>query len=894
MLDPSEIAAWDSTETTVITALPYDLSPPYTGRRAVLDALVAVCQQSREHGRLGLQLLVGETGMGKTRTVKELGAVVGRQHSGTRVFYGRASATPYSSFARVLEERFQITPTQSPEMAQQYIQQAVSEVMPGARATDVAHLLAYLMGLPFADSPVLGPLIEAPQQLESRIFIALRRFLAADAKQGPLVFVLEDLERAGDETINLLHYLVAGLTAVPVVFIATAEQRLLENYPNFGAGEVPFERTLLGPLSDDDAVALLRALCRPLGEIPARLVAHAKSLDGSPRALMELIRLLLEIGIIVRAGQSSWTVDRDLLAATSLPHTYHELAAQRLAAVPPHERLLLEQAAIIGETFWLDAVVALIRLGALAGHAADGPTLSDIASSTEYARRSVGQAVEQLVEREWITRVDTSAAPGEPEYAFANPLVRELIYDRIDELSRRGYHETAAQWLALRPDGAAPERQEQVAYHLERAGNAAEAARHYQLAASAAREGFLNERAVLLYWRALGCLDRSDVATRILIWHDLGSVYELTGEFEKALDAFEHMLRLAWLVAARTKAAVAFNKMGRVWRGKGDLKQALAHLERAADLFEQTGDHRGMAGSFDDIGKVLCLLGRYEEAYEKIATALEWRDRSGDLRSIAMSVSNLGDVQHARGQFDEAQRCYRQALELRREIDDRWGITDSLNHLAVLAWDRGDHDRARHGWLQALDEAEQIGALPLAGIVLCNLGELALAEGNLEEGRRRASEALEIARDIDERRLQAESMLILAQLEKAEGVLEQARALAHEAHSVAAEAGLRESEARALVCLGDVFSASLYDTEQSPPHPGDIPAAQDYYQRGITLLRQIGNEADLARALERFGRYRIERGEGGPGKDILREALVIYSKLDMRRGEHVERLLASL
>ena len=87
--------------------------------------------------------------------------------------------------------------------------------------------------------------------------------------------------------------------------------------------------------------------------------------------------------------------------------------------------------------------------------------------------------------------------------------------------------------------------------------------------------------------RALACIAEHDHATRIHLWHDLGSIYELIGDFEAALGAFERMLRLSWVAASKTKAAVAFNKMGRVWRRKGDLKLALGGLFDPSELIDR-------------------------------------------------------------------------------------------------------------------------------------------------------------------------------------------------------------------------------------------------------------------------------------------------------------------
>ena len=52
--------------------------------------------------------------------------------------------------------------------------------------------------------------------------------------------------------------------------------------------------------------------------VPPQLVIHARGLGGSPRAIHELVRLLLESDVIIREGLM-WRVDVVKLAATKLP-----------------------------------------------------------------------------------------------------------------------------------------------------------------------------------------------------------------------------------------------------------------------------------------------------------------------------------------------------------------------------------------------------------------------------------------------------------------------------------------------------------------------------------------------------------------------------------------------
>ena len=916
--EPGELFGDAEGERTVVAALPFELKPRFTGRRSIVERLEARFDHVVAARELAFVGLIAEPGMGKSRLVGEIARAALQKDPATVVLVGAPdeAGTAHAAMARMLAARFGIAPGEAAAEAREKIIAGVAEVLPAARVTEVAHLLAHLMRLPFEDSPVVGPLAAAPQQLESRTFIALRRLFAADADQHPLILCFENVEQSGAETVNLIHYLAAGLRGARVMLIATATPQVSERHPSFGDGDVALETIALGALAPEDAEHLLRELCRPLAEVPQRLIVHARTMGGSPRALHELVRLLLENACFVRGPGALWQVDAARLAATTLPRTYDQIVAARLAVMEPRERRVLEMCAVIGETCWLDAVVALHRQtgpgGALdpqAGPAGalhraeaggfrdpDGPTLTQIAASGDQSRLDVTAALGTLVEHEWLAEEQTSSVPGEREFRFAYPNLWQLVYKATDEARRRRHHLTCARWLELRPEGRAALAQEDVARHLELAGELREAAARYRRAAEAARAVYDNERAIRLYDRALACTGDSDVASRIHLWHDLGSVYELIGDFEAALGAFERMLRLSWVVAAKAKAAVAFNKMGRVWRHKGDLRLALEYLERGHELFKSAGDARGIAGSLDDIGKVLHLLGRYDEAFAKITEALSRRGKGGDKRSIASSLSNLGNVQIDRGQFEPALNCHREALQLRRDAGDRLGVIVSQNNLAVLMYELGDLAEARTGWTAALAEAEEIGALPTSAMVLCNLGELALVEGKLEEARSRLEDALEIIEDIEDRQLETECCRNLALLENQLGNTERARRFGERAVQVAERAGLREKEGMALVALAQVLAGSLFDADRTQVDgllPEELPA-DGYFRRGVEVLRSIGHDGEYAKALEAYGRYQIENGRTLPGKDMLKEALAVFVRLGMRRAADVEALLQTV
>jgi len=878
---------------TIKMSSPYELRPRFTGRHRALTQLHDLTIAAFDGRELGFAIVVGEPGMGKSRMINELAARVRADHPTTRLFHGVAdeNSHAYGPVARALTARFGIAAGEDPAVSRDKLSAELAEVVDSERLPEVAHLIAHLLRVPFEDSPIVTPIAGSPQRLEARLFMALKRFLVAESERYPLLIVIENLEQCGADTINFVHYLTAGLRHHRVAIIGTATAALAARHPTFGEGDITPVRIEIGALAPAEAEDLLRELCNQLDQVPAVLTAHVRTMNGSPRTIYELVRLLLETHCIVREAMA-WRVDHKALAAITLPRSYEELVAARLRVMEPIERRLVEMGSTVGDTSWLDAILALERHGQC-GNDPDGPTLSQIAGSGDQSRLAVVTAIGRLVEHGWLLEVSQSSIAGERELRFANSHLWSIVYNGIAEPTRCEYHAVVARWLELHPEGMSPAAQEEVARHLALAGDAREAATRYRRAAEAARAAYANQRAIELFDRALACIGAHDLGARIQLWHDLASVYELIGDFEAALGGFERMLRLSWVAASKTTAAAAFNKMGRVWRRKGDLKLALEYLQRGLDLFRGAGDARGVAGSLDDIGRALHMLGRYREAEAQITEALARHTKDGDQRAIATSLSRLGNVHQDLGHYESAYECHRDALAIRNATGDRWGQIVARNNLAALSFELGELAEARAGWLGVLPEAEAIGALPLSALVLTNLGEVALAENKLDEARSRLENALEIIEDIEDRGLEAVCCRHLASLEKIQGNTGAARELAERALTVAQSAGLREPEAQAYMTLGDVLSASILDEEATDA--GAVPPAAMAFGSAIEVLEHIGNDALLAKALFVFGRYKAEMGDLAQAKDMLRDALMMFSKLGLeRQSSEVEKLLASM
>jgi len=874
-----------------------DLASVFVGRTSVLEQLrerFDLCCNGRA---FQFVTLMGKPGFGKTALLAQIAEHLKEEGCSEevppRILYGRAGghgAPPFVAFIRVLAQLFNFHEGQTSNEGREAILKGVAEVIPESRVTEVAHLVGQLMRVPFVGSPVLEPLLASPAQLEMRMFMAMRRLLAAYAEKSAVLIMFDQMERATPETVNLLHYLAAGLGSSPIMVLLAGRDAMLDLHPRFGQGEFDSVQIDLPPLEVEESAELLKALLAPCGEIPDEILAIVRSRpDSSPRLVGEMMRLLLEAGV-VDADTDPWGTDLELMSDLIVPATHEGIISKRLESLAEGDRLVLEKCAACGEVFWLEAVVALIRSGSIASGEPDGPNLDVIADTGERTHQSVAEALARHQTRGFIVESEISQIRGQREYRFAYPPIWNLVYERIDAVDRCHYHQVIAQWLELRPEGGNAENQEEVARHLELAGDGSAAAQRYRRAADLARVMHLNDKAIRLYRQALACLAEQDVGTRMYLWHDMGSVYALRGDYDDALAAFEKMLRLSWVMNSRSKGGVAFNKMGRIYRQKGDLELAIQYLERGQALFDQAGDQRGIAGSLDDVAQVFRLQGHYEEALEKSSVSLEQRRRIGDARSIAVSLTNIGNIERDRGLLNEAAACHEEALSLRREVVDQDGMIMSLNALAIIDYVRGGVERGVELWQEALAISEEIGAIPHQAMLLNNLGEAAIAMGETVKARQRLEEAVQLARLMDDRRVLTDALRNISDLEVQGGNTDRARKLAEEAMDVAKRAGMREYEGRALLALGEAYGATLFDDTGTD----SAQLAKEYFASAVELFRELDNQAELAKALSQYGEFLVERGNPDGGKILLEEARHIFQKLGMKAREAVSKKINDL
>jgi ABC-type oligopeptide transport system substrate-binding subunit/serine/threonine protein kinase len=557
------------------------------GREAELKHLQEAFCTVVEEGELQMVTVTGEAGVGKSRLLHEFDVWAELLPESFYYFRGRAGQEtqnlPFGLLRDLISFRLEILDSDPTDVVGAKLEQGLLQALglqpglgtsSGEGTSKSAVLIGCLLGFALGERRTLASTLDDPQQLHDEALAALVRYFRGLAGQAPVLILLEDLHWADDSSLDALNSLARAVASEPVMIVCTARPALFERRPHCGEGQPFHARLALAPLSQRDSRRLVAEILQKLGEVPAtlrdRLVAGA---EGNPFFLEELIRMLVEDGVIATA-EDRWTLKPERLAEIRVPPTLTGVLQARVDRLPAEERIVLQQASVVGRLFWDQAVT---RIYASSGGGADEAAVTDRLAA--------------LRGREMIYQRETSAFAEAREYIFQHALLREVTYESVLKRLRKVYHGLVADWLLGQAGERAGEYTSLLADHLALAGRTEEAVKYLLEAGGRARGLYAHQEAIQAYERALALLTEmgdEERAARTLM--KLGLTYHTAFDFQRARQAHEEGFRL-WQHAASILPAkplpLAPHALRLHWENPRTLDPGLANDVRSSTIIHQ-------------------------------------------------------------------------------------------------------------------------------------------------------------------------------------------------------------------------------------------------------------------------------------------------------------------
>ena len=736
-------------------------SSAFVGRSAELTELEAALADAAA-GRPRLALIVGDSGVGKTRLLSELTSRA--RASGARILSGDCMSLgegelPYAPLVGALRS---LARAGDP----------VLEQLPPAVRRELSTLLPVLQD----GAPASAP--SGDESAQARLFEAVLWLLDRLGEDAPVLLAIEDLHWADRATRSFVTFLGRSLCRERVLMVATYRFDELHRRHPLRPVLVELERNPgsmrieLRPLTREELVEQLGDLlgAPPDGDLVERVLKRS---EGYPLFVEELMAASLD-------GRGP------------LPSTLRDALMVRLERLP-------------------DAAQAVLRVIAV-GQRLDDQLLIDVAG--------LDQAALQEALREAVANHILVVAT-EGGYRFRHVLLREVVEDDLLPGERTQIHVRLARALEARVerDGASVYLTAAIAHHYASAGDQPAALRWSVRAADAAERVRAYGEAAALLERVIELFDRVPDA-EALAGGDRVTMLRRAAQnhgFEANSARQETLARAALaLVDERTeprRAARLYEVLyDAQWHlGLGD--ESLASIEHALSLLPagEISPERGML--LRSQAKTMMLRGRYRKAVEIAREVLSVADALVDRCLRGRALNTLGTCLVDLGEVESGVTTLREAIALSRQEDDAWqenvgwiNLADSL-HLAgrlrearrVVEEGLGRELSPHRLWLVVLRaelaiEAGEWGEADTTlgsirgrqtGNTLVNLdlrrAELALGRGDHALAREQLEEAAELAAYMDEPQFTGVLGALAAELERREGNLTAARGFLRDA-----------------------------------------------------------------------------------------------------------------
>jgi class 3 adenylate cyclase/predicted ATPase len=797
---------------------------PLVGRDNELATLEAIYERVERDCIPHLVTLVGEAGVGKSRVLRELERRLCARpdapafHTGRCLPYG--AGIVFWALGEVIRAGCGIVDSDSAEVAWGKLLDHSRKLFT-AEHSDLGEegerrtaLLGRLIGLEVP--PELVPESDDPERMRDAFFSALRSGIEAWAREKPLVFAFEDIHWADDGMLDAIEHLAQWVRA-PLLIVCLARDELLDRRPGWGGGRRSATQLILDPLGAADTESLVACLLPDSGALVPAVVERS---GGNPLFAEEMARRIAEEG-----GH-----------AAELPDTVQGVLAARLDALEPFERRLVQQAAVVGRTFWEGSLVPLAR--------SEG--------------RDLGRALTTLQEKDILAPGAEGRLAGERELAFKHVLIRDVAYGMLPKAVRARKHFEVGSFIEDRAGDRIDEVGPLLAEHYGRAaalgqegglpadelqGMQRRAMLFLERAGDASAQLFSNRESASHYRHARKICPRDALGDSARIGEKLGDVSLRLGRVDEAIGVWVECLEWHRGQEDLERVADLHRKIGAALSHKGERKAAIEHYQKGINLLKDGPPRIELVRLYEEAAWLYLHTGDNMLAIYASEKALRLAERLGETRAASRAHGIFGRVFGRIGDTEKARENLERAVELARG-SDRGETILALSalgrHLEVSEAKVG---LAREAYEEALALAEEMGVLPAQVELHASLAQLAAYGADWEQVERSTEASAELA---EREGLVGKLCLPYALrglLRWREGDIGAATVLFHRAHELAEQVGWSELAFQALFGL----STALRDSGDLAGATAALDRALDVCERAGLIAQSI--QATAARAV---------------------------------------------
>ncbi len=795
---------------------------PFVGRETERARFAQRLDEVLE-GRGGIVLVEGESGVGKTRLLREVADDA--RWRGMDVIWGRSSPSggrPFGPIGDALR-------TGLSDLRIRQLQGRLDDT----RIATLAPLIPRLA--PDAAPEVAMGMADEQARMHEAIGAAFQGLAATN----PTLVVLEDVHWADEDTIQTLSQLALRIHDQRILFAVTyrhGEARERSEVWDLLRGLDRLEhceRISLAALTPAQAEELIRkslGIAEVSGGFSERL--HRET-GGIPLFIVETLRALYE---------------RDSLGEAEAPAEDAPLVGDRLPVTPTVHSLIRHRLESLGNS-------SRRTLELVASH--DGVLLlTEVVDASELADAAALEAIDDLQRRRFIGGNETG-------FSLEHELVRRVVYDDLPTSRRLDLHRRIAQAV----ESHRPEEVEILAHHFVTARMPDRAAIFLERSAEKAMSVHAYDTAAQHLEHASKALDEIDASD--------SRRYVVAALHEEVLDVLgrrddqELVLRRLSRFASESERGEVIRRRAWWLAHQDRFEEAESEAGKALDAARKSKESGPIVAALTALGMIACYGGRAADGVLHLEEAAEYRDT--DIQQEANARNALGQNLIDLQRFGEAESQLLAALNLYTEIGDARGQAEALGTLGTLRMERGEPESAETDLMRALEISHRVGYRHGGAVYRMNLAILQIITNRLDAALESFEKAEESYAALGNSRGKALVLSNVAWLwHGLIGDDERAQRQTAEALSIYEEIGDSRGIAQCLGLLGSLAGRA-----------GDLETGQAQFREALALTRESKDSWLTAQTLRELAAIEFENDTIDEGVEHILEAEAICREFGM-------------
>jgi serine/threonine protein kinase/tetratricopeptide (TPR) repeat protein len=827
----------------------YLLSSRFVGRDQEMALLTSLHAKAR-HGHGNVVIIAGDTGIGKSRLLREFKLCAQLKRNHCFIGYARKGTVgPLEPFYDIFRELFNYMKEQTDFYRLRKVRLSLAVLLKIFPDLADSRVNKYL--------PRLVPI--DPQQEKLRNFEALSELLRYCALYlGGLVILLEDLHWADDLSIQLLEYLGRNVVGKNIFICGVcrkeelAKNLMLKKMMTHLRREGYLTMIELKPLTFKSLYSFLDSTITKESNSSALVRYLMEKTGGNPFFVEEIMRTLLQ-KIGTRIGER---VDVDDVRRISIPGTVEQIVVKRLKGLNRNSQRIVEFSAILHKGFRYDMMKHLTMM-----------------NDTDLLR-----ALWDLKRRQILIEEDN-------RYQLYHAALSEAVHKRLSVRKQKVLNYRAGKTLEHLYKKNLDRVTEDIAYYFIEARTYKKGIHYGLLAAKKSSERYANEQAIRFYTGVLDILGNRNLKLQFTILQELTQIEITVGRYD---DAIEHSRRALSLRAGSIDKKInVYLDMSNAFARQGDYSVALAIYREALKLLKKMkkGTVRLLLETYLKVRicRAYQIIGDHKRAvrctFDNIRLPQKYVNDKHLLRLLGSIYHNIGTFESIRAEYsgDDYNKAFiyhKQAYKYYAKVGDQERIAGILNGLGIAYYVKFDFQRAINCYKRVITISDKIGDQYGVATGSCNLGNALNDRGYLQDAVVSFQKALAISQRIGNSLMLGAAFLGLGECLIQQGYYREVLSYAEQGLKIMRNMGWKEREIPSILLIGTVYKEM-----------GDYTTALKQYRKALRIAKKLGHRIGIAALFAEIGSLYEEIGKLNVAKKYIENSLRIVINSSSKKVE---------